>query len=95
VISVGIIGSMKKALIIVVVAVITANLGVVRAISVPVMLNNDQIEYIRNNCADLHIPIVSSKEAMSFFDATKYEMIYDPSKSFMSQYEELLRKVPK
>lgn len=54
-ISVGIIGSMKKALIIVVVAVITANLGVVRAISVPVMLNNDQIEYIRNNCADTQI----------------------------------------
>jgi hypothetical protein len=50
---------------------------------------------ISTYCPDLHIPIVSSKEAMSFFDATKYGMEYDSNKSFMTQYRELFRKVPK
>jgi len=46
---------MKRAIIIAMIITLVGNIGVARAVDAPVMLNDDQIEYIRNNCADTQI----------------------------------------
>lgn len=50
---------MKRIAIVVALAILVGNMGVARAVNAPVMLNDDQIEYIRNNCADSQIAMRS------------------------------------